>query len=146
MIQIRNNITRQNAEIDEQDLRNLELTYSFRFPEDVKQFYLKYNGGQLEKCFYVLPDDTFVFQSFYSVKTGRSTLNEKMRLNYTDDWWPKELIPFGYDGGGNSFCFHAGNGQIYYVYEDDFDDDGKVLIKYLARDFISFINNMDEEG
>ena len=22
-------------------------------------------------------------------------------VNYVDDWWPKELIPFGYDGGGN---------------------------------------------
>ena len=142
MMQIRNKIIGQNACIGEQDLRDLEREYHFKFPEDIQQFYLKYNGGQLEKHSYAAQNDTFIFHSFYSIKTGRSTLNEKLRLNYVDDWWPKELIPFGYDGGGNSFCFNINNGQIYYVYEDDSDDDGNVPREYLAPDFLTFINNM----
>ena len=65
--------------------------------------------------------------------------------SYIDEWWPKELIPFGYDGGGNSFCFHKTSGKIYYVYEDTYDDDGNVPIECLASDFLSFINNMVAE-
>lgn len=43
-----------------------------------------------------------MFKKFYSIKCGYATLNEKMRLNYNDDWWPKRFIPSGYDGRGNS--------------------------------------------
>lgn len=68
-----------------------------------------------------------------------------MSSNYIDDWWPKELIPFGYDGGGNSFCFHINSGQIYYIYEDTEDDDGIAPIEYVAPDFLSFIDNMAED-
>ena len=145
MIQIKNKVIRPNACIEEKDLQDLEQEYNFKFPEDIKQFYLKYNGGRLEKDSYVVQDDTFIFQEFYSIKVGYSTLNDKLSSNYADDWLPKELIPFGYDGGGNSYCFHINNGQIYYIYEDDCDDDGNVPIEYVAPDFLSFINNMVEE-
>ena len=47
MTQIRNKIIGQNACIGEQDLRDLEREYNCKFPEDIKQFYLKYNGGRL---------------------------------------------------------------------------------------------------
>ena len=61
MIQIKNKIIRPNACIEEKDLRDLEQGYNFIFPEDIKQFYLKYNGGRLEKDSYVVQDDTFIF-------------------------------------------------------------------------------------
>lgn len=101
MIQIKNKIIRPNACIEEKDLRDLEQGYNFI------------------KDSYVVQDDTFIFQEFYSIKIGYSTLNDKLDSNYADDWWPKELIPFGYDGN--------------------------VPIEYVAPDFLSFINNMVEE-
>lgn len=146
MIQINNQITRQKANIEESDLRELEDKYDFKFPDAIRQFYLQYNGGQLERYCYIIQDDTYIFSGFYSIKYGSATLNDKMELNYVDEWWPKELIPFGYDGGGNSFCFHKTSGKIYYVYEDTYDDDdGNVPIEYVASDFLSFINNMVAE-
>lgn len=145
MLQIKNKVIRQCEGIKEQDLQDLEQEYNFKFPEDIKQFYLKYNGGRLEKYCYMAQDDTFIFSDFFSIKVGHSTLNDKMSSNYIDDWWPKELIPFGYDGGGNSFCFHINSGQIYYIYEDTEDDDGIAPIEYVAPDFLSFIDNMDED-
>lgn len=84
----------------------------------------------------------FEFQDFYSIKIGYSTLNKKLELNYNDDWWPKWLIPFGYDGGGNSFCFSKENGKIYYVFEDDEDESGNVPVQLLNNNFIEFINYM----
>lgn len=145
MIQIKNQITGQDANIKESDLRELEDKYDFKFPDVIKQFYLQYNGGQLERHYYVTQNGTYTLSYFFSIKYGLATLNNKMNLNYIDEWWPKELIPFGYDGGGNSFCFHVTSGKIYYVYEDT-DDDGNVPIEYVASDFLSFINNMVTEG
>ncbi|MCM1183211.1 MAG: SMI1/KNR4 family protein [Roseburia sp.] len=145
MLPIKNKVIRQCEEITEEDLQSLEREYNFKFPEDIKRFYMKYNGGRLERCCYMAQEDAYVFSDFLSIKTGYSTLNDKMSSNYIDDWWPKELIPFGYDGGGNSFCFHADSGQIYYIYEDTEDDEGNVPVEYVAPDFLSFINNMVEE-
>lgn len=142
MIQIKNQITGQEASIEESDLRELEDQYGFRFPDVIRQFYLQYNGGRLERRHYVVQDDTCVLYHLYSIKYGVATLNMKMELNYVDEWWPKELIPFGYDGGGNSFCFHKTSGKIYYVYEDTYDDDDNVPIECVAPDFLSFINDM----
>lgn len=142
MIQINNQITGQEASIEESDLRELEDQYGFRFPDVIRQFYLQYNGGRLERRHYVVQDDTCVLNHLYSIKYGVATLNMKMELNYVDEWWPKELIPFGYDGGGNSFCFHKTSGKIYYVYEDTYDDDDNVPIECVAPDFLSFINDM----
>lgn len=136
MLQMKNKVIGQCEErIKEQDLLELEQEYHFQFPEDIRQFYMEYNGGRLEKNYYI---------NFYSIKHGLGTLNEKMRLNYVDDWWPKEMIPFGHDGGGNSYCFHVRSGQIYYIYEDTDDDDGNVPVEYLAPDFLSFVNGMAE--
>ena len=45
MLQIKNKVIRQCEGIKEQDLQDLEQEYNFKFPEDIKQFYLKYNGG-----------------------------------------------------------------------------------------------------
>lgn len=142
MIQIKNQITGQEASIEESDLRELEDQYGFSFPDVIRQFYLQYNGGRLERRHYVVQDDTCVLHHLYSIKYGVATLNMKMELNYVDEWWPKELIPFGYDGGGNSFCFHKTSGKIYYVYEDTYDDDDNVPIECVAPDFLSFINDM----
>ena len=49
MMQIRNKIIGQNACIGEQDLRDLEKEYHFKFPEDIQQFYLQYNGYALRQ-------------------------------------------------------------------------------------------------
>lgn len=146
MLLINNKVTgKEKTSIEESDLLDLENKYNFKFPKDIKQFYLQHNGGRLERYCYIAEDGPYYFSYFFSIKYGLSSLDTKLKLNYFDDWWPKEFIPFGYDGGGNTFCFHVETGKIYYLYEDDYDDDGNVPIVYLAPDFLSFINNMIEE-
>lgn len=137
-----NNITAQYNEISKEDIEIIEKTYNFKFPDEIKNFYLAYNAGKLQKTLWILNEMEFEFQDFYSIKIGYSTLNKKLELNYNDDWWPKWLIPFGYDGGGNSFCFSKENGKIYYVFEDDEDESGNVPVQLLNNNFIEFINYM----
>ncbi len=145
-MQIKNRIFSSEKSIEERDLQDLENKYGFKFPKDIKQFYLQCNGGKLEKNCYISEEDTmkdsFIFQKFYSIKYGSATLNMKMELNYVDDWWPKEYIPFGVDGGGNPYCFHKESGKIYYIYDDDSNDDDSVPVECIAPDFITFITNM----
>ena len=134
--------------ITSEDLTAIEKEYNFTFPEDLKEFYLKYNAGKLEKKIIRLSGDDYLkFHCFYSIKMGYTTLEETLKIIYFDDWWVKWLIPFGYDEGGNDFCFSIRDfeyGSIYYFDSECIDEDHPE--NYLIRiggNFTDFINSME---
>lgn len=146
----KNNIWSDYTGITDEDLTAIEKEYNFKFPEDLKEFYLTYNGGNLEKKEVCLQKDDWIsfirFHGFYSIKKGYSILENKLKINYLDDWWIKWLIPFGYDEGGNEFCFSTRDyeyGCIYYFLSDDYDEDypDDSIIK-VGENFTDFINSM----
>ena len=49
MIKFENNITPRFNNITEDDIDLLESMYDFKFPKEIRQFYLTYNAGKLEK-------------------------------------------------------------------------------------------------
>ena len=142
MIQFNNTVTPRFNNITEDNIDFLENLYDFKFPKELRLFYLTYNGGILEKNNFILENETYDFHGFYSIKEGYATLNEKMRLNYTDDWWPKRLIPFGFDSGGEDYCFDKETEEIYYLNSELEDENGNVFVKYLCSNFAEFINCM----
>ena len=147
-----NKIVPNNTGITLEDLTAIEKEYDFKFPEDIKEFYLKYNAGKLEKRVVRLQVDDWIgyttFGEFYSVKTGDFTLEQKLEMQYEDDWrirW-KWLVPFGSDEGGEDFCFSIRDcdyGYIYYFESDNLDEDNpeNSVIK-VGDNFTDFINNM----
>ncbi len=129
------------------DLAELEKEYKFRFPNDFKSFYLQYNGGKPKRREVCLQDGNWKsstrFHSFYTIK---SELANKLKDIY-EDWWIKGLIPFGYDEGGEDFCFSTRDsdyGCIYYFMSDCLDDEApeNALIK-VSESFTQFINDMN---
>ena len=83
------------------------------------------------------------FHGFYPVNNKF----EKALKNVNDEsWWIKGFIPFGYDEGGETFCFSTRNndyGCIYY-FMSDFIDEENPEDAYLkvSEKFSEFINNM----
>lgn len=136
-----------------EDLVAIEKEYNFKFPEDLKDFYLKYNAGKLEKKVVRLQVDDWssstLFGEFYSIKKGTFTLEEALKMNYLDDWrtqW-RWLIPFANDAGGEDFCFSirdADYGCIYYLESDNLDEENpeNSVIK-VGENFTDFINSME---
>lgn len=129
------------------DLIKLEAEYDFVFPDEVKSFYLTYNGGKPQKRKVSLKDGDWEsstkFHGFYAV-TDR--LEKKIKDVYNEDWWVKGLIPFGYDEGGEDFCFSArayDYGCIYYFISDYTDEDNpeNALLK-VSEGFSQFIEDM----
>lgn len=129
------------------DLVKIEQEYNFIFPDDLKFFYTQYNGGKPRKRGVCLQDGDWesstIFHGFYSVK---SEFEKALKDVYIEDWWIKGFIPFGYDAGGEMFCFSARTfdyGCIYYFMSDCIDDE-KPENAYLkvSESFSQFINNM----
>ena len=137
--------------IEQQDLLDLESEYGFRFPNELKEFYLKYNGEKLKQKKVVLQEGDWRsstgFHCFYSIKQGHSSLSKKLRNCSCDDWWIDWLIPFGYDEGGEDFCFSTRDsdyGSIYYFMSDCIDEEcpENALVK-VGDNFNDFINRME---
>ena len=145
-----NKIESNHTGITLEDITSIEKEYNFKFPEDLKEFYLKYNAGKLEKKIIRLDGDDYLrFHCFYSIKIGYSILEEVLKDAYTDDWrikW-KWLIPFGYDEGGEEFCFSIRDfdyGCIYLFNTEELDEDNpeNSVIK-VGENFTDFINSME---
>lgn len=135
----------EKASLD--DLLKLEQEYDFIFPDELKFFYTQYNGGKPQKRIVCLQDGEWKsntrFHGFYTVNNNF----EKTLKNVNDEsWWIKGFIPFGYDEGGETFCFSTRNndyGCIYYFMSDCIDDENPedAYLK-VSENFLDFINNM----
>ena len=142
-----NEIISESKKICIDDLVELERKYNFRFPDDFKSFYLQYNGGKPKRREVYLQDEDWEsstsFHGFYTIK---SRLEKKLEDIY-EDWWIRGLIPFGYDEGGEDFCFSTRDfdyGCIYYFMSDCLDDENpeNALVK-VSESFTQFINEMN---
>lgn len=138
--------TCEKASID--DLTELEQKYDFIFPDDLKLFYTQYNGGKPRKKQVYLQDGDWEsstrFHGFYSINVD---FEKALNNVYNEDWWIKGFIPFGYDEGGETFCFSTrayDYGYIYYFMSDCIDDENPedAFVK-VSESFSQFINNMN---
>lgn len=129
------------------DLTELEEEYGFKFPNDIKLFYLQYNGGKPTRRKVCLQEEQWTsntsFHGFYTVKNELANILKEI---YLEDWWIKWLIPFGFDEGGENFCFSTRNydyGSIYYFISECIDEENpeNALVK-VNRNFVEFINDM----
>ena len=129
------------------DLSELEEVYGFKFPNEMKLFYLQYNGGNLKRREVCLQKEDWKsstsFHKFYTVKGEFENILKEV---YFEDWWIKWLIPFGHDDGGEHFCFSTRDcdyGSIYYFVSECIDDENpeNAFVK-VGGNLIEFINNM----
>lgn len=130
-----------------EDLSELEAEYDFKFPDEIKLFYLQYNGGKLKRTEVCLQEENWKsstsFHKFYTVKNELANI---LKSVYFEDWWIKWLIPFGHDDGGETFCFSTrayDYGSIYYFISDCIDEETpeNALVK-VGENFSQFINDM----
>ena len=101
--------------VDELDLAEIEHTFEFRFPEDIRVFYLEHNGGKPEKNRFVEGKETYLVHGFLPIKHAARPF---MTLEKSILWskvqgslLPEHLVPFAIDDFGNFFCFSVGEGD-----------------------------------
>ena len=134
------NIKKQETAITKQDITNLEKKYSFQFPESLKNFLLKNNGGIPEKTLLVKKGINFLIDKLLSVKYGKYNTYEST-LDSIADIIPSYTIPFAIDPFGNYFVFKKKINSIFFL---DMED---VTLTSLNKDFKTFIDALiyDEE-
>lgn len=133
-----------------EDILEVEEKTKLSFPDDLKQFYLFSNGGELsdERCVFIdAEDNDYLLKSFLPIKYPR--LEDDVLLEYiTVDFIKRNLIPtyfivIAIDWGGFPFCYNLKNGAIYFVNIES-DDLDKSLV-CICPSLTDFINNLIKE-
>ena len=138
------------------ELTALEERFGFRMPDDLRQFFLRHNGG-------IFPPGT-------EIDPERCKLNDFLAVKYPlmeripimdtllewqqmDGFIPMYYIPFCNDEAGDSYYIRvdeAGYGKVYYIFSeflDDFLDDseGEGLIAGSFMEFWEMLRFPEEE-
>ncbi|WP_434563250.1 SMI1/KNR4 family protein [Pseudomonas sp. D2-30] len=104
-----------------QELNEFQEKFNVELPTAFRQFYLKHNGGDLAES---NSENDFLLGGFTPIKYGQAPI-ETVYRDLTDDVPSlKQMIPFAYDHGGNSFLLSVkeadfGNIYLYLMDEED---------------------------
>ena len=141
--------------ITEAEIAVLEKQFDFRMPDDLRQFYLKHNGGILPTGTVLNPEwceltDFLAIQ--YPLMEQIPIMNTLLSWQKMDGFIPMYYIPFCNDAAGDSYCIRvdeAGYGKVYYIFSeflDDFldDPDGEWLIADSFTEFLEKIRFPNE--
>lgn len=136
-----------NSELDE-----LENRLGFKFPDDLRQHYLRFNGGRPRPNLFLKDGEYFHVNEFLPIKYGAP--GARFEDTYKDivqgnELFPKNLIPIASDSAGDYFCYSLENGKFGAIcfYQSDYYDDPLRAVVYLADNLEIFINSLvSDEG
>lgn len=142
--------------LTEDYISNFENQFGIRMPDDLREHYLKANGG-FPDCFKMCyipkgvdPCDAngVTFNGFYPIKypstVDGSTLEENY-IDYTDTqalFDKHEYIPFAFDVSGYPHLMKLDGHAIYLLNRDVVDDEGREVIEFVAPSLQEFIDGL----
>ncbi|UVM50344.1 SMI1/KNR4 family protein [Pseudomonas sp. B21-015] len=103
-----------------QELNEFQEKFNVELPTVFREFYLKHNGGDLSES---SSENDFLLGGFTPIKYGQASI-ETVYRDSDDVPSLKQMIPFAYDHGGNSFLLSVkeadfGNIYLYLMDEED---------------------------
>lgn len=137
--------------VSDAQLNELETQLGFLFPDDLRQHYLRFNGGRPVPNLFPKGDEYFSVNEFLPIKHGmRGTRFEDTYADLVqgNDLFPKNLIPIASDSGGDYFCYSVEPGKIGAIcfYQSDYYDDPLRAVIYLADNLEIFLNSLVSDG
>lgn len=133
--------------IGEADAENFRKITGVEIPDDLKNHFLKYNGGRpIPSCF-ENDVDKFCIRSFLVIAYGDE--NYSLESTYLDlksnDLFPSGYLPFAMDEGGDYFLYSMRNdfGSIYFNQSEYYEEPDRFMIK-LSDNFGKFLNSLKD--
>jgi cell wall assembly regulator SMI1 len=130
----------------EEQIHRIEIELGFSFPKDMRTYYKKHDGKQLEVSKFVLErHGSITLNQMWCIKDeiGNGSFRDLCKLSIENPYWPKWLIPFANDPGGQAFCFsvNESNYGAIYLHRFEFMGEEKEAL-FLSRDFSEFIASL----
>jgi cell wall assembly regulator SMI1 len=138
-----------DAPLSAAEIAQIERDLGFVFPTEFRNHYLQHNGGQPEPNRLDSGDSAYVVHEFMPLiadDPSTGTLSESFQnLKEQDtDFFPKHLVPFARDEGGDFFCFsirEKDKGSIWKFNMDYYDDPSRNCT-YLTANLTEFLDKL----
>jgi cell wall assembly regulator SMI1 len=148
----KNNFLNLSPQLTAEDISRVESAIGCRLPDDLKQHYLRFNGGRPERSLCRTADDDYIsVHGFMPMCYGENgeLFETVWRWHKIDTpFIPAHLIPFAYDVGGEYFCYSVAPneaGTIYHFLSEFTDSPNRALI-YISSSLEAFINSLEDEN
>ena len=133
------------------DLDDVERSFHFTFPKEVRSHYLRYNGGSPTNYLFKKDDTVFVVQELLPVKYGKHLFEQSFRnLKVEAEVLPKHLVAFAMDPGGDYYCFSVGDKDVgsIWIYRGEYSDEPDRAMEFLAPSLNEFVERLvaDEDA
>ena len=143
--------------ITQSDIRKLESDLGIRLPEAMRSHYLQFNGGTPNLDWFPMTDDwdAIWIHKFLPIATRdgeESTIQSVYARVAGNTGYPRSLVPFAIDPGGNLFCVDTDSGAIHYWLTDTYDEaltDAENRLKadrHLIDSFDQFVTSLVSEN
>ena len=135
--------------LSELDIKRVEHRLGIRLPQDLREHYLRYNGGTPRPRFFVKDGEAYDVDCFYSMNTGAKGRSfERIYIMMVDQTpeFPRGYIPFA-DTTGAGFFMYSVNpesfGSIMFNQPECYGDDERYVL-FLAPTLKEFIGSLTE--
>ncbi len=149
---IKYKIIESSTTLNESDISEVESLLNKQLPKELKDFYLKNNGGEIEGNRYIYINeegDEYGLKTFMPIKykrtEGDSLLEHWTLTYYNQKRIPENYIVFAMDDGGAPFCCEIKTGHIYFADPDNDEDNLDDRMDFVCESLEEFINNMKTE-
>lgn len=130
------------------DLQQAEFSMGVVLPKDLKEFYLKNNGGRSTRNLFELNGNDYKVNEFLTIKYGPDTIEETYKDIFVENAeMPNQLVPFASDAGGDYFCFDTAKesyGRIVFFESEYYDNLSRAVIE-LASSFSEFTTKLNTD-
>lgn len=140
--------TERNNPVDQRAISMAESQVGYEFPEDYREFLLRYNGGLAEEGVFDIPGRGQSSVIFFGVDTKESYSDLVLNFNDYKFRLPEKSIPIGFDPGGNLICLvHIGGEWKVYFWDHEKDNDPPVVANMLLlnESFSKFVDSLEGE-
>jgi len=115
------------------ELSKVEIQYNIKFPQQYKDFLLRYNGGFTPKTKFKANGVSSNIQGFY----GFGPVGLSIKQEIVEEWMPQKLFPIACDSFGNYILLSVAGDQCGSIFFSNHEQG--MAISFIANNLSSFL-------
>lgn len=112
----------QDDEALNRRIEYLEEKYQIVFPDDLKDYYIHYNGVRIKLCKLTVDHYSCEVSRIIPIIAERMSFEYIVDRNREDGYISDRLFPLAMDRGGNLYYWNADGGSVVLVLTDDIEN------------------------
>lgn len=120
-----------------QEMDRLEKKYNFKFPPELRQFYLEHDSATFHSFSFFVDNYECGIAKIIPVSADGLSFEKIVDGDRADGFIPKSYYPLARDHGGNLYYWDNSTGNVYFLLNDDIEN--PFLVFHSVSDFLNCV-------